>query len=79
MVRIKTAEPKENFTLFLTFTDGKKGIFDVKPYLKTGSVFKELANPSLFQSVKVGCGTIEWANGADLCPDCIYQETIFIK
>ena len=78
MIDILTVEPRENFTLFLTFSDGKKGIFNAKPYLKTGTLFKELKNPSLFRSVKVGDVTIEWANGTDLCPDCIYQETKFI-
>ena len=80
MVRIKTVEPRENYTLFLTFTDGKKGIFDAKPYLDTG-IFRQLQNPSLFKSVKVGdvSQTIEWANGADLCPDCVYLGTQFIQ
>ena len=76
MIRIKTVEPQNNYTLFLTFTDGKAGVFDAKPYLDKG-VFKELLNPSLFKSVKIEHGTIEWANGADLCPDCVYLETVF--
>ena len=76
MIRIKKVEPKDNYTLYLTFTDGKAGFFDAKPYLDKG-VFKELLNTSLFKSVRVGHGTIEWANGADLCPDCVYSETVF--
>jgi len=77
MVRIKTVEPKDDFTLRLTFTDGKSGIFDVKPYLTIGNVFAEIANPSVFKNVKVAHGTIEWANGVDLCPDSVYLETKF--
>ena len=80
MVRIKTVTPNDDYTLFLTFTNGKKGVFDVKPYLKSGSMFTPLNDLSLFKSVKVGriSGTIEWANEADLCPDCVYLETKFI-
>ena len=78
MVRIKSVKPEPNYTLFLTFTNGKKGIFDVKPYLNKGLVFKQINNPIFFQSVRVDHGTIEWANGADLCPDCVYAETKFI-
>ena len=77
MVDILTVEPREDYTLFLTFSDGKKGLFDVKPYLEEGSVFKELKNVALFKSVRVSDISIEWANGADLCPDCIYLETSF--
>jgi len=77
MVRIKSVQPKENYTLLLTFTDGKEGVFDAKPYLTTGSVFKEIQDKAIFNSVRVNHGTIEWANGADLCPDCVYLQTNF--
>lgn len=78
MVRIKSVEPKENYTLFLTFSDGKKGYFDVKPYLNGGSLCEELKNPVLFKSVHIADATIEWANGMDLCPDCVYLGTVFV-
>ena len=77
-IRIKKVTPKSDYTLALTFTNGQKGIFDFKPYLNKGTVFKEISNPVSFQSVKVSHGTIEWANGADLCPDCVYLETKFV-
>jgi hypothetical protein len=77
MVTILSVEPRDDFTLFLTFDNGKKGVFDVKPYLQSGSMFLPLKNLSLFKSVKVTDISIEWANGADLCPDCIYSETKF--
>ena len=79
MKRIETVQPKDDFTLLLTFTGGKKGIFDMKPYLNKGSVFKEINNPVSFQGVRVNHGTIEWPNGADLCPDCVYLETKMLK
>jgi len=78
MIRIKSVKPNSDYTLLLTFTNGKKGVFDVKPYFGKGTVFKGINNPVTFQSVKVVHGTIEWANGADLCPDCVYLETKFI-
>ena len=79
MVTIKSVKPQDNYTLFLEFSDGTKGDFDVKPYLDKG-IFKQLLNVSLFKSVTVRQDdeTIEWANGADLCPDCVYLKTKFI-
>jgi len=78
MVRIKFVEPKENYTLFITFTDGKQGIFDVKPYLTGGTVFREIEDKAVFNGVRVDHGTIEWPNGVDLCPDSVYMETVFV-
>jgi len=79
MVSIKSVKPKEKYTLLLTFSNGKKGLFDAEPYLQSGSVFTPLKNLSLFRSVRVNkeSATIEWPNGADLCPDCVYLETKF--
>ena len=74
LIRIVSAKPGKDYTLALTFSDGKKGIYDVKKHLNKG-IFKELQNLSLFKSVRVNFGTVEWANGADLCPDCVYAET----
>ena len=69
---------QNDYKLLITFNDGRKGIFDVAPYLDKG-IFKELRNPSVFKTVRLSdYPTIEWANGADLCPDCVYLETKFI-
>ena len=79
MIRITSVKPLDNYKLFLTFTNGQEGIFDAKPYLDEGSVFIELQNISLFNSVRtIYGGTIGWANGADLCPDCVYLGTQFV-
>ena len=78
MVKITSVKPQDNYKLSLTFSDGKAGIFDAEPYLDIG-IFKELRELSLFKSVKIADATIEWANGADLCPGCVYLETAFAE
>ena len=78
LMSIIKVKPLDNYKLELTFSNGKEGIFDVAPYLDKG-IFKELRNPSMFKSVRLSdYPTIEWANGADLCPDCVYLETKFV-
>lgn len=73
--RIKDVKPSsKDFTLTLTFQNGETGIFDVKPYLEIG-IFKELKDPSLFNSVKPFMGSIQWKNGQDFCPDTLYLES----
>ena len=76
MIRIKAVKPRANHMLYLTFSDGSKGFFDVKPYITGGGVFKKIATPAIFKSVKISHGTVEWLNEIDLCPDCVYQETM---
>jgi hypothetical protein len=71
--RVINVKPEQNFKLLITFNNGEKKSFDVKPYLGIG-VFKELQDVSLFNSVKPFLGSIQWANGLDLCPDTLYLE-----
>jgi len=78
MIDIIKVKPMNENTLFLTFSNGKQGTFDASRYLEIGKVFEPLRNPSIFKSVRVHHGTIEWPGEIDLCPDCVYAETKFI-
>jgi hypothetical protein len=72
--RVIDVKPENDFVLLITFTNGEKKRFDVKPYLGIG-IFKELRDRSMFNSVKPFLGSIQWANGVDLCPDTLYTES----
>jgi hypothetical protein len=72
--RVVNVKPEHNFTLQITFSNAEVKCFDVKPYLGIG-IFKELKDISLFNSVKPFLGSIQWANGLDLCPDTLYMES----
>ena len=71
--RVINVQAEQNFKLLITFNNGEKKCFDVKPYLGIG-IFKELQDVSLFNSVKPFLGSIQWSNGVDLCPDTLYLE-----
>ena len=73
--RVKAVKPNADYTIILIFTNGEVKSFDVKPYLNIG-IFKELKEPSLFNSVKPFLGSIQWQNGQDLCPDTLYWESV---
>ena len=75
--RVINVKPEQNYTLLITFNNGEVKRFDVKPYLGIG-IFNELNDLSLFNSVKPTLGSIQWANGADLCPDTLYLESKLI-
>jgi Protein of unknown function (DUF2442) len=71
---IKNVKPKNNYILLLTFENGEKRQFDMKPYLEIG-IFKELKDISLFKTVKIHFDSIEWANEADFDPEVLYQKS----
>jgi hypothetical protein len=72
--RVKTVIPMQDYKLDITFTNGERRTFDVKPLLAL-PVFKPLENADFFRSVKVAYGTIIWPNGIDYCPDTLYSES----
>ena len=69
-MRIKTVEPLDNYTLVIQSEDGRKGIFDVRPYLEY-EAFEELKLFTKFILVKNGGYYLEWDCGADLSADTI--------
>jgi hypothetical protein len=47
MVKVSDVEAKDDYVLLVKLSNGKKGFFDVKPYLDKG-IFTELKDKSLF-------------------------------
>ena len=68
-------KPLEDYRLCLTFENGEKRVFDMKPYLEKG-IFKELKDESLFRSVRISFDSIEWSNQADMDPEVLYQKSV---
>jgi len=62
----------------VTLSNGKKGIFDVKPYLEKG-IFKELKNYDYFKRARIEFGTIVWPNEQDFSPETIEAKMEEIK
>jgi len=67
-------EPLEDYQLLLTFENGEKRIFDMKPYLDIG-IFQELKDKKKFRTVRVSFDSIEWANQADIDPEILYENS----
>lgn len=74
---VKTVKPINNYNLILTFENGEKRQFDMKPYLNKG-IFQELKDISKFNSVRVSFDTIEWDNEADLDPKILYENSVAV-
>lgn len=67
-------KPLDNYKLELIFENKEVRLFDFTPYLNTG-VFSELQDHSMFKTVHICYDTIEWANGADLDPEVLYEKS----
>ncbi len=72
MLRVTDVDYVKDYELLLTFNDGTRKLADLKPYL-TGEVFGELLDPDKFIQYGLTGYTIEWANGADLAPEFLYD------
>lgn len=67
-------KPLNNYELLIKFDNEEERVFDVKPYLNH-KVFADLKKIELFNTVKIAGLSIEWANGADICPDELYNKS----
>lgn len=86
--QIVSVVPNNDFTLTIGFDNGEKRLYDVRPFLKKGTVFETFMNLEDFKRVYVDeqhCiawdidPTIDsntvWNNKVDLCPDCCYVDS----
>jgi len=75
---VKSVRPQHDYCLLLTFENGEKRIFDLKPYLEK-DVFKQLKNVSLFKTARVVSGSVAWHGEIDLSYDTLYLSSIPVK
>ncbi len=69
-MRITEIQPQANWVLSIVTDDGRKGHFDVSPYLDD-EAFEPLRDQSEFVKVANGGYFVEWDCGADLSADTI--------
>jgi len=74
-IGVKAVKPMPDYKLFVTFENNEQKIFDMTPYLDHG-IFVQLRDETLFASAHVNFDTVEWSNGADVCPEMLYQQSV---
>ncbi len=78
MLKITDADYIKDYELLITFNDGMRKYADLRPYL-TGEVFGELLDVDKFLQYGLNGYTIEWANGAYLAPEFLYDIGVEAK
>lgn len=72
--RVSQAECQPDHSLVLTFTNGEKRRFDIRPYLDF-PVFQPLREVAYFLRGRADHGTVVWPDQVDFCPDTLYLES----
>ncbi len=78
MIRdVTEVECLEGCRLQLTFDNDERREVDVATLVPFDGVFAKLRDDAYFRQVRVvpDVGTIVWPNGADLCPDLLYERS----
>lgn len=70
-------EPLEARRLLLTFEGGEARIVDIAQLVPFTDIFEPLSDDMFFRQVAVApdLGTIVWPNGADVCPEVLYEAS----
>lgn len=69
---VKKVEPQTDYSLILTFENGERKRFDMKPYLETG-VFRRLRDAKVFRAARVRFNTVSWDDDIDFDPEALYE------
>lgn len=67
---VKKVRPMDDYQIYVELEDGRKGLFDLKPYLDHG-VFKELKDKAYFSEVDVVFGAVTWPREQDIAPETL--------
>jgi hypothetical protein len=69
---VKSVEAQSDHMLVITFENGVRKSFDMKPYLDLG-VFRTLRDEKVFRSARVRFNTVVWDNDLDFDPEALYD------
>ena len=72
---VKFVKPLSDYRIFVEVEDGRRGIFDLKPYLNHG-VFRELQDIHYFNRVSIVLGAVTWHHEQDIAPETLLAEMI---
>ncbi len=62
----------------LEYADGQVRVFDMEPLLDR-SRFRELRDPAMFAGAHADIDTVAWANGMDVDPEYLYEDSIPVE
>lgn len=73
MKKVMQVTPLEDKKLFIVFSDGISGTFDVAPYIRS-DFFMRLQDDNYFKQVRLFFTGVGWPEGQDIGPDTIEAD-----
>jgi len=73
---VKYVKPLPDYKIYVEIEDGRKGIFDMKPYVEKSVFFNELKDIYYFNQVSILFGAVTWPNEQDIAPETLIAEMI---
>jgi len=75
---VKYVKPLADYRIYVELEDGRKGIFDLKPYLDRG-ILRELREVTYFNQVSVLLGAVTWPNEQDIAPEALLAGMVPVE
>ena len=72
---VKSVKPLSDYRIYVELENGRKGIFDLKPYLDRG-VLRELRDVHYFGQVGIQFGAVTWPHEQDIAPETLLAEML---
>ncbi len=69
---VKDVKANDDYTLYITFADGERKIYDARPLLNK-PIYASLKSLPFFLSAKAECGTVVWSDDVDIAPEHLYE------
>ena len=65
----------DNYLLKIVFATKEEKIFDMKNLIENNKIYFRLKGKDYFNKVKSRGDTVEWENGEDVSPECLYYDS----
>ena len=70
---VTTVKPLSGHRIYVELADGRRGLFDLTPYLEHG-VFRELKDSAYFKRVGIQWGAVTWPHEQDIAPETLVAQ-----
>jgi hypothetical protein len=75
MIFVTDVEARRDYSLIVTFSDGKVKRYDAAPLLKL-DVYRPIRNITYFLTAHVDYGTVSWDHDTDVAPENLYTDGV---